>query len=69
MPIITTEELLEFLIYLAEYEIIPRCHVSIHAVNFTLSEIRNAIAEMQEQGDLYRSYLQHKNGGTAYGSA
>ncbi len=69
MSTITANELFEFLTYLAEFEIIPRSHVSIHAVNFTLNEIRHAIAEMQEQGEIYQPYLQHKNESGAHESA
>ncbi len=68
MPTITANELLEFLTYLAESQIIPRSHISIHAVNFTLSEIRNAMTAIQEQSELYQSYLQHKNESVAHGA-
>ncbi len=60
MPTITANELLEFLTYLAEFEIIPRSHISIHAVNFTLSEIRNAIPRQESQGA--RRKIQSKTG-------
>ncbi len=69
MPIITAEELLAFLTYLAEHEIIPRSGASIHAVNFTLREIRTTITGMQDQGQLYQAFLRHKSEDGTYGSS
>lgn len=56
----TANELLEFLKYLAEYEIAPTGGIAPDAVTYTVSEITYVLKEMTEMGPEYQKYLSVK---------
>ena len=56
----TANELLEFLKFLAEYEIAPTGGISSEAVNYTVSEISYVLKEMTDMGPKYQKYLSAK---------